>query len=60
MTTLAIVQARTSSSRLPGKVLLPIGEKPMVLYQLERLQRCSASRSFGTGNVGSQLRRHPG
>ena len=30
MTTLAIVQARTSS-RLPGKVLLPIGEKPMVL-----------------------------
>ncbi len=40
MTTLAIVQARTSSSRLPGKVLLPIGEKPMVLYQLERLKRC--------------------
>ena len=40
MTTLAIVQARTSSSRLPGKVLLPIGRKPMVLYQLERLQRC--------------------
>jgi spore coat polysaccharide biosynthesis protein SpsF (cytidylyltransferase family) len=40
MTTLAIVQARTSSTRLPGKVLLPICEKPMVLYQLERLQRC--------------------
>ena len=40
MTTLAIVQARTSSSRLPGKVLLPIGNKPMVLYQLERIQRC--------------------
>ena len=39
MTTLAIVQARTSSSRLPGKVLLPIGKKPMVLYQLEGLQR---------------------
>ena len=39
MTTLAIVQARTSSSRLPGKVLLPIGGKPMVVYQLERLQR---------------------
>ncbi|MAQ88968.1 MAG: glutamate-1-semialdehyde aminotransferase [Rhodopirellula sp.] len=40
MSTLAIVQARTSSSRLPSKVLLPIGTKPMVLYQLERLQRC--------------------
>ena len=39
MSTLAIVQARTSSSRLPGKVLLPIGTKPMVLYQLDRLHR---------------------
>jgi len=38
MTTLAIIQARTSSSRLPGKVLLPIGGKPMVLHQLERLR----------------------
>ena len=41
MSILAIVQARTSSSRLPSKVLLPIGSKPMVLYQLERLQRCT-------------------
>ena len=40
MTTLAIVQARSSSSRLPGKVLLPIGAKPMILHQLERLRRC--------------------
>jgi spore coat polysaccharide biosynthesis protein SpsF (cytidylyltransferase family) len=37
MTILAIIQARTSSSRLPGKVLLPIGDKPMILYQLERI-----------------------
>jgi len=42
MSTLAIVQARTSSSRLPSKVLLPIGSKPMVLYQLERLQRSTS------------------
>ena len=41
MSTLAIVQARTSSSRLPSKVLLPIGAKPMVLYQLERIERCT-------------------
>lgn len=40
MTVIAIVQARTSSSRLPGKVLLPIGGKAMILYQLQRLQRC--------------------
>jgi spore coat polysaccharide biosynthesis protein SpsF (cytidylyltransferase family) len=26
----AIIQARLSSSRLPGKVLLPIGDAPML------------------------------
>ena len=37
--TLAIVQARTSSSRLPGKVLRPLAGVPMVLRQLERIGR---------------------
>ncbi len=36
---LAIVQARVSSSRLPGKVLKPIMGKPMIIHELERLQR---------------------
>jgi len=40
MTVLAIIQARTSSSRLPGKVLLPILDRPMILHQLERVSRC--------------------
>jgi spore coat polysaccharide biosynthesis protein SpsF len=35
---LAILQARFSSSRLPGKVLKPILGKPMLLRQIERLQ----------------------
>ena len=37
--TLAIVQARTSSSRLPGKVLKPLAGVPMILRQLERVSR---------------------
>ena len=41
MTTLAILQARTSSSRLPGKVLLPLMGEPMILFQLDRLRRCN-------------------
>ena len=40
MNTLGILQARLSSSRLPGKVLLPILGEPMLFRQIERLSRC--------------------
>lgn len=36
---LAILQARVSSSRLPGKVLLPVAGAPMLARQLERIKR---------------------
>jgi spore coat polysaccharide biosynthesis protein SpsF (cytidylyltransferase family) len=39
---LGILQARASSSRLPGKVLKPILGRPMLALQLERLRRSRA------------------
>lgn len=36
---LGILQARMSSTRLPGKVLMPLAGVPMVLRQIERLRR---------------------
>jgi spore coat polysaccharide biosynthesis protein SpsF len=36
---LAILQARMSSSRLPGKVLMPLAGAPMLVRQVERVSR---------------------
>ena len=36
---ICIVQARMSSKRFPGKVLEPIGNQPMIIFQLKRLQK---------------------
>lgn len=36
---LGVLQARTSSSRLPSKVMLPVAGAPMLARQIERLQR---------------------
>lgn len=38
---IAILQARMSSSRLPGKVLRPIMDKPMLAYQIERIKKAA-------------------
>ena len=42
MQILGLLQARMSSSRLPGKVLKPILGKPMLLRQLERVGRAQS------------------
>ena len=38
MKIIATIEARMSSSRLPGKVLLEANGKPMLLYLVERLK----------------------
>ena len=40
--TVAIVQARTSSSRFPGKVLASLEGEPMIIRQLERVARAGS------------------
>lgn len=40
MHTAAIIQARMTSSRLPGKVLMPLAGKPVLWHIVHRLRRC--------------------
>jgi spore coat polysaccharide biosynthesis protein SpsF len=39
MERIAVIQARMNSSRLPGKVLMPLGGKPAIQHIIERVQK---------------------
>ena len=41
-----ILQARTGSSRLPGKVLADLAGRPMLAFLVERLKRCASVDRF--------------
>lgn len=42
----AVVQARMTSERLPGKVLMPLAGKPLIVWLLERLERAETLDSI--------------
>ena len=37
---IAIIQARMSSTRLPGKVLLPLSGRPVLEHVVQRIRQC--------------------
>jgi spore coat polysaccharide biosynthesis protein SpsF len=54
MKNLAILQARMSSSRLPGKVLKRINGRPMIEWQISRIQKSNVERLIlATSNDGA-------
>ncbi|MGZ8363422.1 MAG: cytidylyltransferase domain-containing protein [Caulobacteraceae bacterium] len=64
---LAIMQARMSSTRLPGKVLRPLAGSPMILRQIERVKRAKridrlvvATSIDPTDNVLADILEHHG
>ncbi|MCB1135294.1 MAG: glycosyltransferase family protein [Chlamydiia bacterium] len=46
MRTVIIIQARMGSTRLPGKVLLPVLGRPLLSYLIERLRRVKRADSI--------------
>jgi spore coat polysaccharide biosynthesis protein SpsF len=46
MNTVIVIQARTGSSRLPGKVLLPLAGKPLLVRMVERVKASKAANSI--------------
>lgn len=62
MNTAAIIEARMTSTRLPGKILLPVLKKPLLSHLVERLHRSRhidqiiiATTTNGTDDVVEEL-----
>lgn len=49
---LAIIQARMTSTRLPGKVLLPVAGKPMIQWVVDRLRQAGSLTNIVVATSG--------
>ena len=58
MKTVAIIQARMGSTRLPGKVLAEVAGKPLLVHMLERLERCELLDEIGVA-IASGVENRP-
>jgi spore coat polysaccharide biosynthesis protein SpsF len=54
MKVVVVVQARLNSSRLPGKVMLPLAGEPMLVRQLERLEACEQAHEVCVATTATQ------
>ena len=55
MKKIIIIQARMSSSRLPGKVLMDICGKPMLFHQITRLKNCDLVDDIVIATTSNEL-----
>ena len=55
MNLMILVQARMASTRLPGKVLMPVLGRPLLAYQLERLQRVKLASEMAVLTSDQQI-----
>lgn len=53
MRTVAIIQARMGSTRLPGKVIKEVAGKPLLIHMIERVQRAKKLDSISVAYPGS-------
>ncbi len=53
MKTAIIIQARMTSTRLPGKVLMPLAGRPMLAQQIRRLRECRLADEITIATTGN-------
>ena len=54
---IGVIPARWGSTRLPGKILIQVGGKPLIQWVLERVRQARRLDEYGTTRVRRLVRR---